>query len=68
MGEYADLQIEQDEKDYARQYLRDLSVSRQGVVKVLVKRVKCLTCGKTVKEVGLAQHVRDAHEQPKHPK
>lgn len=31
----------------------------------LVPRVHCPTCNRRVKEVGLANHIRDAHGEPK---
>lgn len=33
-----------------------------GGTRLLSQRVKCPTCGKKVKSIGLADHMRDAHE------
>ena len=48
-----------DDVGYPR-YCSDCEGDR-GVVNPSPAKVKCLTCGKQVKAIGLIQHMRDKH-------
>lgn len=59
MGEYANLQIQEDMKrmfGYDPGPIEDDETRRPAA-----KRVKCPHCNKHPKESGLSHHIRDAH-------
>ena len=73
MGEYADMILDGTMDEESGEYIGDINkdifgtsspgfpinYDRQGQGNK--EKVKCPTCGKRVKRIGLAQHLRDKH-------
>jgi hypothetical protein len=64
MGEYANLQIRADIKKQFGFDPGDMDDERKAKnPKAPVRRVKCPHCPAHLKEVGLAQHIKDVHKE-----
>jgi len=63
MGEYADLQIRDDIRRSHGFDPGDMSDEKtKRFIKPVCKRVKCPHCNVHPKEIGLSNHIRDAHK------